>query len=178
MLTIAITFRGVYITLAPFASESVELCAGVTPKSFRISWRPSTPRWYDGQLIDRDDIKIEEKIGKVKVNKHGVKIMLKMDGDILELLGFYNEGNIRGLARCTLLVILKRLIEEKMVKSETILSVSSPTNDPKVIQTYINMGFEQKNARIGQPIVLEEQVCKVIKTLQEWCKTCVSENRV
>lgn len=139
-----------------------------TPKSSRYSEVQSLYE-FGGQPIDRDDIKIEKQ--KVKLIKHGVTIMLKVNGDVLELLGFYNEGNIRGLARCALLAILERLIEEKMVKMETIISVSSPTPDTKIIQTYKNIGFEQKDARPGQPIVLEEQVCKVIETLQEWCKT-------
>jgi hypothetical protein len=116
----------------------------------------------DGLVIKND---------KVKLINPKVRILLYINKSekVVELMAFYkNNPNVKG--RCVLRDLLEYILSKGYIDDGYIVEVMSPT--PKkdktmnnTIRMYKNMGFNQKPPQLGKPVVLEENIKKLINKL-------------
>lgn len=91
----------------------------------------------------------------------------------LSLDAFYNDTRVRGIARCSLLWLLKKLLTEKIITEEQIMKVSSPTPDDgnigRLIGIYEDIGFTLGEPEPGNPVNLYSTIEHLIETLGKQC---------
>jgi hypothetical protein len=107
----------------------------------------------------------------VKLDNPNVKILTTINHDdkIIELIGFYKYNpNVKG--KCVLRNLLKHLLTNGYIDETYDVEVMSPT--PKegktlnnTIRMYKNMGFNQKPPKPGKPVVLKENIKKLLNKL-------------
>ena len=134
-------------------------------------------------VVPRED----EKIVVVKLINHNVEIFFKIfNKKEINLDSFYKKKgiNTKGIARCSLFVLLKKILEGNLVELETIVKVSDPTPDPmsnpllvgtggnmeRLIKLYEEIGFTPLDAEPGNPINLISTVKHLIDTLKQQCE--------
>jgi len=92
----------------------------------------------------------------------------------ISLDAFYKiEGASKGIARCSLLWLLKKLLTEKLITEEEIMKVSSPTpndgNMGRLIGIYEDIGFTLGEPEPGNPVNLSSTIQNLIETLEKQC---------
>tara|TARA_B100001250_G_scaffold52773_1_gene41094 strand:+ start:97 stop:588 length:492 start_codon:yes stop_codon:yes gene_type:complete len=109
------------------------------------------------------------------INKY-VKIIISIEQGVIFLIGFYKQPGIakKGIARCGLYVLLKKLLEDEIIEKSQIMKVSSPTPDDgdmeRLIKIYTQIGFTRGDPEPGNPINLYATIEKLIKTLEKQCE--------
>ena len=104
-------------------------------------------------------------------NKVGVS------GNVIELYDFRKKPGIskRGIARCSLFVLLQQMVEDESlnVNKETIVQVCAPTatdrNRDRLLKIYKEIGFTQTNQNPNRP-ELKSSVQELIETLEKQCE--------
>jgi len=126
---------------------------------------------------------------KVKIKNDNVLILLSIapDKNLIELTGLYNKKKIKGIARCSLFVLLQKMLDLKIVKPDTKIMVDDPEpDDPepedrnieRLIKNYEEMGFtiEEKPPPVEGSgdyplsIYLISTVQHLIDTLKQQCE--------
>ena len=90
----------------------------------------------------------------------------------LNLADFYNLSDKRGLARCTLFFMLKRMIIHGLITKNTTIHI--PLIEPNTLKnatTYSNIGFNIERTKQKRYISVEpyQTVENFIKILEKWC---------
>ena len=132
---------------------------------------------------------VEGDEAKVKIKNDNVLILLSIapDKKLIELIGLYNKQGIKGIARCSLLVLLQKILDLKIVEPDTKIFVDNPEpDDPepedrnieRLIKIYKDIGFtieEQPPPVEGSgdyplSIYLISTVQHLIDTLKQQCE--------
>ena len=134
------------------------------------------------EMVEGDEV-------KVKIKNDNVLILLSIapDKKLIELIGLYNKKQIKGIARCSLFVLLQKILDLKIVKPDTKIMVDDPEpDDPepedrnmeRLIKIYEEMGFtiEEKPPPVEGSgdyplsIYLISTVQHLIDTLKQQCE--------
>ena len=129
----------------------------------------------------RFDHEIIPNLSRVNLINDNVKIILdilpdKKESDKKEILliAYYNMANTKGIARCSLFAILKKLLEDDDVNLETMVTVDSvgvtPKNLKRKIKLYKEIGFERGSPIPGNNINLRASVKDLIEKLEQQCE--------
>ena len=94
----------------------------------------------------------------------------------IDLDGFYKGDGIKekGITRCALFVLLKKLLEDGLVKNTQIVYVNSPTasdgNNERLKKIYREIGFTLGEPKPGKPVNLYSSIENLLKILEKQCE--------
>ena len=103
-------------------------------------------------------------------------MFISSDKQMIDLIGFHKQDGIttKGIARCSLFLILQKLKDEEEVNPETKIKVNSPTPDDenmaRLIKIYKEIGFTQYQPEPGNSINLIGSVEEIIETMGGQCE--------
>ena len=109
------------------------------------------------------------------INEH-VEILITIDSnDTIHLVGFDKQNTTKkGIARCGLLAMLEKLLDNGLINNNTIMYVSSPTpadgNLERLIRIYKEIGFKLGKPEAGNPNNLYSSIQNLVTTLKEQCE--------
>ena len=115
---------------------------------------------------------------KVKLYNDNVRILMRISSDkqMIDLIGFYKKEGItkKGIARCSLFVLLLKLKDDELVNPETKIKVQSPRPDDgnmdRLIRIYEEIGFNHSEPEPGNPINLIGSVEGIIEKMGGQCE--------
>lgn len=125
-------------------------------------------------LGENYEIKTYDTMTNATLFNKNVRIAIVIYEDQPFLETFYNDSDVKRIARCSLLWLLKRLLlTEKIITEEQIIKVSYPTPDDgnmgRLIGIYEDIGFTHGEPEPGNPVNLYSTIEHLITTLEKQC---------
>lgn len=111
----------------------------------------------------------------VKLINNNVSIFIIIQPNYVWLEHFYKQPGVeKGMLRCSLYVLLEKLLKDGYVNDHKIIKVSSPTpedgNMERLIKIYTKIGFTRGEPEPGNPINLYSTCKNLVNTLKVQCE--------